>query len=429
MLALALLLAVSSTESASIPTSSSTPAKDTAPGSVSGHTPTPPDFSAFLQLQYLSVVRDAQPSPAETGFLLRRARVAASGTALSPLFAYRAELELSNGRLAPLDLYAAFNPSAHWSIRAGQVRVPFSRNWMISEERLSFSERSIATEEFRYDYDIGVLATASFINERLLASLGIMNGAGRNAVGNDNVDPLFVARVNGTLGGAPPLGGAGRAPTEAGDLAITRPPSLTLGAAATLDYVPEPAAYGFSGGTPVIPVPIVAHDTNGNGRPDGVRVFQLEGDLSFRWRGLAIDAEAYFRRESWAEIGSAQPDASQFSPKQRFGGAFAQATYFLPAAHLEAGGRVAVAELSPLAVDGRTRPATTCTGIDGLPFPCTLPFTERRSEVTVVAVGHWFGHGVQIVGMYSALRWRTDRVDLLPWSREQRFLLQTQLAF
>ena len=173
----------------------------------------------------------------------------------------------------------------------------------------------------------------------------------------------------------------------------------------------------------------MAHDTNANGRPDGVRVFQLEGDLSLRWRGLAIDGEGYFRHEGWGQIGSGQPDSSQFLPRQRFGGGFAQATYFIPAAHLQAGGRVALAEIPPLTVGGRTRPATSCTGPDGLPFACTLPLTEERSEATLLVVGNWFGHGVQVVGMYSAFRWRTPRLDLLPYSREQRFLAQTQLSF
>lgn len=376
---------------------------------------------ALLQLQYLSVVRNAQPSPAETGFLLRRARAAVDGTVYSSHFAYRAELELAPGAFGPLDLYAELRPSPRWSIRFGQTRVPYSRNWTISEERLSFTERSIATEEFTYRYDIGVLATAAFLDERLAANLGIFNGAGQNAVGNDNVDPLFVARITGTIG-----------PTwnrEEGDPTRTRPPSLTLGAAATLDYAPVPDVYGFSSGQPVVPTPVVERDTNGNGRPDGVRVFQVEGDLSLRWRGLAIDAEAYFRREHWADIGSAQPAASQFIPNSRFGGAFAQATYFVLPARLEAGARVATTEISPLTIGGRQRPAATCLDISGMPFPCALPFTDRRSELTLVVVGHWFGHGVQVTGMYTALRYHTDQQALLPWSREQRFLAQAQLAF
>jgi hypothetical protein len=415
MLALLLFLAV--VPSVTGPGTPPPPAPESAtiPGA------TAPEFHALLQLQYLSVVRDAQPSPAETGFILRRARVSAEGSVYSPRFGYRAELELAQGSLAPLDIYAELKPAPRWSIRAGQVRVPFSRNWMISEERLAFAERSVATEEFRYDYDVGVLASASFINDRLLASFGVLNGAGRNVPANDNVDPLFVARVMGTVGA--------HAPVEEGDLPGTRPPSGTFGVAATLDYVPEPSAYGFSSGTPVMAVPIVAHDTNGNGRPDGVRVFQLEGDLAFRWRGFSFDGEAYFRHESWAQIGSDQPAASQFAPKQRFGGGFAQATYFILPARLQAGARVALSEISPLTVDGRARPATSCTGLDGLSFACALPLTDERSELTFVAVGHWFGHGVQVVGMYSALRWRTQRADLLPWSREQRFLAQTQLAF
>jgi hypothetical protein len=227
--------------------------------------------------------------------------------------------------------------------------------------------------------------------------------------------------VTGTIGA--------RASNEEGDLAHTRPPSLTLGGAATLDYVPAPTAYGFSSGEPTGPTPIVARDTNGNGRPDGVRVLELEGDLSFRWRGLALDAEAYFRHESWDQIGALQPPEAQFVPHARYGGAFAQATYFIPVAHLQAGARVAFTELSPLTVGGRQRPATTCEDLAGVSYPCALPFADRRSELTVVAVGHWFGHGIQVVGMYSALRWDTDRPQLLPWSREQRFVVQTQLAF
>ena len=380
-----------------------------------------PDIHELLQLQYVTVVRNAQPSPAETGFLLRRARVSVAGTAFLPSFGYRAELELAPGSLGPLDLFAELRPAARWSIRFGQVRVPFSRNWTISEDRLTFAERSVATEEFRYDYDTGILANVSFLAKRLQTYFGVFNGAGRNAVGNDNVDPLFVARVTGTLGSP------WRA--EEGDLVGTRPPSVTLGVAATLDYVPEPTAYGFSSGQPLQATAIVARDTNGNGRPDGVRVFQLEGDLSFRWRGLAVDAEGYFRREEWGQIGADQPAAAQFLPKERFGGMFAQATYYVLPARLEAGARVAVAELSPLTVDGRQRPATSCTGADGVPFACALPFTDQRSELTLVAVGHWFGHGVQVSGMYSALWYKTARQDLLPWSREQRFLAQTQLAF
>jgi hypothetical protein len=57
-----------------------------------------------------------------------------------------------------------------------------------------------------------------------------------------------------------------------------------------------------------------------------------------------------------------------------------------------------------------------------------LPWSDRRSELTFLAVGHWFDHGVRATGMYTALRWASQATPL-PWSREQRFLLQTHLAF
>jgi phosphate-selective porin OprO/OprP len=380
----------------------------------------PPSLGGLLQVQFLTVVRENQPSPSASGTSLRRARISIDGNVYVPQLGYRAELELGQDGLGPLDLYMEYRPSPRWSLRLGQLRVPFSRNWLIAEARLAFAERSAATEEFRYGHDVGVLASVALLAERVSVSLGAFNGAGRNAV-NDNVDPVLVARVDGTVGS--PWNG------EEGDLARTRPPSVTGGLAATLDYAVVPAAYGFASGAPLAPTVIVNHDTDGDGRPDGVRVLQLEADLALRWRGFAVDGEVYYRREAWADVGSAQPPASQFVPNQAFGGFFADATGFILPGRLQAGARLSLTDVSPLTIGGRRRPATTCVAPLEASPSCSLPYTSRLAELTAVLVGHGFGHGVQVVAMYSLLRWRTTHDDVLPWTREQHFLLQAQLAF
>src|SRR5262252_9557293 len=93
---------------------------------------------ALLQLQYLGIAQQGQPVLAESGVSLRRARFSVEGFAYTPRLGYRAEVELGQGAVAPLDLYVDFRPTARWSIRAGQLRVPFSRSWTITEERLAF---------------------------------------------------------------------------------------------------------------------------------------------------------------------------------------------------------------------------------------------------------------------------------------------------
>src|SRR5204862_666719 len=107
-----------------------------APAPLPSETPTvatlvaPPVAHGLLQLQYLTVVRNAQPSPAESGFVLRRARATVDGLTRPSLIGYLAELEVAQGTLAPLDFFAELRPSQHWAIRFGQMRVPCSRNWL-----------------------------------------------------------------------------------------------------------------------------------------------------------------------------------------------------------------------------------------------------------------------------------------------------------
>jgi hypothetical protein len=377
---------------------------------------------ALLQVQYLGSFRQGDSLATESGILLRRARLGWDGFVYSPKLGFKVELDFGQQRALPLEAYLE-GRFQHVSVRAGQTKVPFSRNWMLPDAFTIFAARSVATDEFRYDYDLGVVIATSWLEGRLLALAGGFNGAGAALGRNDNIDPVLVARVAGT-----PLGPVER--PEEGDLERTPSPSLTLGGSASLDYVPPGNAYGFTSGSPVAARPIVAVDTDGDGRPDGVRVTQLEADLTFKWRGIALEAEVYFRKESWGSIGQDQPGTTfQFIPRETFSGYFVQASSFLLSRRLLLGLRWSSTELSPLTIGGRVRPPSTCVAGDGAAFSCSLPFSEQLSELTVLAAHHRFGHGLQLAAQYSLFLWSTSEVAPLPYDQEHRAILQAKLAF
>jgi len=377
-------------------------------------------MKALIQLSYVLAKTEGLPVT-DSGAFLRTARLGWDGYALSPKLGYKFELELGAGVVAPLDVYFEGRLSPHWTVRAGQMRVPFSRNWLTPEQMLLFPIRSIATDQFRYGYDIGALVQSRWLDGRLFAFFGVFNGAGPNVAANDNVDPMLVLRVEGTVTREP----VGRAE---GDRGRSLRPAIAVGASATADYVPAPAAYGYRSGVPVSPRPLATVDTNADGRPDGVRVLEGELDVAVRWRGLAADVELYTRREAWNDIGALQPDVqNRFVPRKDYAGLFGQLSYSFMGG-LQLAGRFSATQLSPLTVGGRPRPLTVCTGPGGMAFDCRLPYADRRAELSVLAAySLWDGHALGAL-MYSFLNWSTTSGESVPASREHNVIAQIQFA-
>jgi hypothetical protein len=378
-------------------------------------------MKALLQFRYLGVKAEGRPPLDESSATLRRARVSWDGFAFSPKLGFKLEIEMGQGVVMPLDAYVEGRLSPHWTLRAGQMRVPFSRSWMTPEQMLLFPERPIGTEEFRYSYDLGFLAETRWFDGRVVGFVGAFNGAGPNVAANDNLAPMLIARLEVT-------------PTRAlvarseGDRTHTPHPAVSLGATATIDYVPVSNGYGYTSSVPIAPRPITAIDTNNDGRADGVRVVQGELDGAVRWRGVAFDVEVYARRESWGDVGALQPATqNQFSPRADYAGAFAQLSYSFRRG-FQAAGRLSVTELSPLTLDGRLRPTATCTGATGMTFECRLPYADRRAELSLLAAySLWDGHLLGAVA-YSLLNWSATTGDAVPASREHDVVAQLQFA-
>jgi hypothetical protein len=378
-------------------------------------------MSALLQLRYLGARRARPDLQDESGVSLRRARLGWEGSALSPTLAFKLELEMGQGTIGPLDLYVEWRLSSHFTVRAGQMRVPFSRSWMTPEQLLLFPERSVATDELRYDYDLGALVEGRWRDGRAQAWLGAFNGAGRNVVGNDNLDPMLLGRVAVT-----PLGDPIR--LAEGDRVRTARPALAFGVTGTLDYVPVPDAYGYTSRAPTYPRSVTVVDTNQDGRRDGVRVLQAELDLAGRWRGFALDGELYARHETWRDFGALQPvPADRFAPRASFRGGFAQLSYSFWRG-LQLAGRASVAEISPLALDGRRRAVTTCVGPDGASFACALPYADRRAELSGLVAYSLPDGRLMLILAYSLLNWSATTRAPVAGSREHDVVAQFQFA-
>jgi hypothetical protein len=183
---------------------------------------------------------------------------------------------LGDGRVAFLrDAFVEVRPLSWLVLRAGQLKVPFGRQRLISSLRQLFPERSLATLAFTYDRDLGGVVEAALLDGRLLIQTAVMDGvrAGQTSR-NDNLDLSYTARVV-----AQPLGPL---PPVEGDLARTRHPRFAVGMAFNYNLVPSDR------GT----------DLDRNGVVDNVGVWSVEAEAAVKWRGFAVEGEYFYRLES-----------------------------------------------------------------------------------------------------------------------------------
>lgn len=137
------------------------------------------------------------------GILVRRARLIFAGHLFSPKLTYYIQLgfatrDLEADLLVPLrDAYATWQPLRDLGVRFGQMKIPFSRQFMISSSALEMVDRSIAVAELTLERDVGVyLFSDDLLGQkgRLKYAAGVFSGQGRNrAPGRDAV--LYFGRL------------------------------------------------------------------------------------------------------------------------------------------------------------------------------------------------------------------------------------------
>jgi hypothetical protein len=359
----------------------------------------------------------------ESTLLLGRARLSAGGYVASPGLTYFLEADAATGSVEILEYRLRVELGRRTALNVGQMRVPYSYSWSIREHRLVFPVRSIATDAFRYNYDIGLSLETMFLSDRLTLIVGGYNGGGAQLLHNDNLDPMLVVRLEGRS-----LRSADASPEEG-------PPDegqgigLVLGASVVENYLPTPPAYGFLSGTPQGPRQLVV-DANMDGLADGITTVDAEIDAKLTYRMFAFETEFYYRHEWWHDIPALQPPSpTAFSPETQFWGVFGQILGGFASDRVLGGARLAFTRLSPLSPGGQRYETHTCIAVSGQDYACALPYADSRFEASGVVALRIVPRTLQISAMYSFLRWATTSGVAPADPKEHRLIGLVQLSF
>ena len=156
------------------------------------------------------------------GFRIRRLRVTWDGNAFAPWMKYKVQYNL--GRTGELkDMRLSFAKNKAFVPTMGQYKVPFNREVLNSSSALQVVGRSIITDYFEYDRDIGAGVYGLLGGGMIRYDFGVFQGEGTNQK-NDKGDTgmIWAGRVQAAL-----FGGDAKKVTEN----FAKKPTLTVGAA------------------------------------------------------------------------------------------------------------------------------------------------------------------------------------------------------
>ncbi len=156
-----------------------------------------------VQLQAFVESGVSGTDPASVDFMIRRARLVFRGHLLSADLEYYVQLGMAPRDMEPDLLIPVRDANIAWtglrdlSLRVGVMKVPFSRERVISSSSLQLVDRSIVNAELALDRDNGIQIYSNDLfglGGYLGYQLGIFGGDGRLRVNND-LGLLYVARV------------------------------------------------------------------------------------------------------------------------------------------------------------------------------------------------------------------------------------------
>lgn len=290
---------------------------------------------ARIQTRATAADTEADALPATSEILVRRARLLVSGNAAGPTLTYYVQLSFANLdneadlRLPLRDAYVTWSSRRDLNVRVGQMKVPFSRQRVVSSSALQMVDRSIVVSELNLDRDVGVQIFSKDLLGigKLGYAVGLFGGDGRNRLGRA-AGLLYTARLE-----AWPLG-----PFDdyvEADVQRLNRVRLALGVN---------AGYNQNTNRP--------RSTIGLPFADGdVDYRHAAADLAFKWRGWSLTSELMYREAAGP---AAVSPAGTALPASRSGwGAYVQGGLMV-GARWEVTGRI-----SHLAPDRRTDPTFT----------------------------------------------------------------------
>jgi hypothetical protein len=262
--------------------------------------------SLYLQARYEGALVERAPgasvAPDRSGFLLRHAELMLEGHVFSSRFEYRLQVDFAEPLLLK-DVFAQARILPSLAIRVGQFKIPFGFQRYLRSTYYDFTDLSAPMAAFSLERDVGTMLVGRPLGGRLQYQLAVTNGSGQGRP-NDNRDLAYALRMV-----AAPLGPL---PDSEGDLVGQRRPLFSVGAAATYNLIVTDIVART--GNPDANV-----DVDGDGRVDNVGVWQGGLELRAHWRGAALQAEYFQRRE---HPGASAADRSTH-------GEYAQASYFI----------------------------------------------------------------------------------------------------
>jgi phosphate-selective porin OprO/OprP len=135
------------------------------------------------RVQVLSIVRHRAGRPTERSLDIPRARTEIAGWIYSEHLTYEAQFDWAEGpELQDLYLALDLRRDGTLEIKAGQFKVPFSRQRLTSSGSQQFVDRAVVVDEFTEGRDIGVQLSGLVSDERVEYRLGVFNGAGQNSL-------------------------------------------------------------------------------------------------------------------------------------------------------------------------------------------------------------------------------------------------------
>jgi phosphate-selective porin OprO and OprP len=307
------------------------------------------NLKARVQLR-TTVLIPENGTDASADVQVRRLRVTLDGFALKKLMTYKLQLAMAALDLDPVaplvirDAYANFALHRDFEIRAGQMKVPFGRQRVVSSGNLQMVDRSLVTSEFNLDRDVGV----QFLSNDFLGSngllgynLGVFGGDGRGRV-SGGYGLLYAGRVELRV-----LGGKDASELDEPDFARSPRPRLALGVSGAVNHKTDRQRSTI--GAVYATGPWVSYAHTGF-------------DWTFKWSGVSLTGEL-FLRTAVADTNTQKVQDKIVTDRARSGyGGFLQGGAFLTR-HLEVTGRMgAVYPMGPLGT-GSTKERELGTGV------------------------------------------------------------------
>lgn len=245
---------------------------------------------ARVQVRYDVEVPHLEGENVEQVMQIRRARLQLQGNLFGKHNRYYVQFGFSprdqtGGLLAPegsirrnplRDARLEFDYLRDFTIWAGQMKIPFSRQRVLSSGNQNMVDRSVANEEFQLDRDIGIQALSKDIGGIgwFAYNLGLFMGEGRNAFELSNPGMLYVARFEVT-----PFGKF--EDYSEGDLERMKKPGLSIG-----------GAYAFHDRAPG------DRSTQGSIPADGgtTNIHNVTADVMFKWHGVSLHSAFHWRK-------------------------------------------------------------------------------------------------------------------------------------